>query len=200
MKKIIMAFTDASSYNNGKRNPKEIEASASAGFLSYRNSFISRIAEYSPNTSISYGEIYAIYLILKEYDKLFNKHKDDYVLILHSDSAYCVQAITKWVFEWKKAARNGKWIKSDGKEVAYQKLFKKIFDIVYNKGYHIFIKHISGHIDISNSKHICKSIERYKRFNSEEITIEELKYFTFCNDLCDRYAKHILDLGLKGRV
>ena len=60
--------------------------------------------------------------------------------IVYSDSNYCVQTFTNWMFGW---ARNG-WIKSDKKIPENLDLIKQYYDL-YNKGYRIDLRKVKGH-------------------------------------------------------
>lgn len=202
MKKIkLTAYTDAASYNNGKKIPYLPEHSGSAGVILYQDTIIIGKSMYNPNSSISFGELYAIYMILKE---VYNLAVDSYKLIdlvLYSDSAYCVQSINDWMRGWKARSKGGVWTNASNDRVAYQSLFMAIDDLLNETDYlKVKIKHISGHIDMSKNSHVAKATTRYKRFNKESITPEELKRHTKFNDLCDRYAKDTLRIGMEGGV
>lgn len=60
--------------------------------------------------------------------------------IVYSDSAYCVNTFTSWMFNW---AKNG-WKKSDKKTPENLELIKPYYDW-YQKGYRIDLRKVKGH-------------------------------------------------------
>ena len=62
---------------------------------------------------------------------------------VYSDSAYAVNALNDWVWNW---AKNG-WRKSDNSEPENLDLFKNYL-ILYNKGLRIDLKKVQGHNNI----------------------------------------------------
>lgn len=196
----LEAYTDASSFNNGKKDPTLPEHSCSAAVLVYKGDVIYGTSYHNPNTSISYGELFAIYMILTDFSKLAKEsiRDNNYKLVLHSDSAYCVQSLNSWIKNWKKKSNNGIWNTSTG-PVAYQDLMREIDDILNNKSFDITIRHIKGHIDVDKPKDMKKAMSTWIRFNDVEITEEDLKTHIFFNDVCDRYAVQTLKQGMGGR-
>lgn len=207
----FMAYTDASSYNNGRRNPNQPEHSCSAGLVSIDSYVVYSFHNYNPNTSISYGELFAIHTLLSEFVPLLKGTKCK--LILHTDSEYSFKSINIWYKNWKKNAKRGVWYSSTG-PVSYQNMLEEILEMVDNK--QIIIKHISGgHIDILNEDNVsekkwlkrlmrqlyavmdtCKT--RYLRNNNQRITDEEAERHIFWNNICDQMAKEGLYRGMKG--
>lgn len=61
-------------------------------------------------------------------------------VVVYSDSAYCVNTFTNWMFGW---ARNG-WIKSDKKTPENLDLIKTYYDYL-KAGYKIDLRKIKGH-------------------------------------------------------
>ena len=59
---------------------------------------------------------------------------------VYSDSAYCVNTLTNWMFSWE---RNG-WIKSDKKIPENLDLIKPFF-IHWKNGYNINLQKVKGH-------------------------------------------------------
>ena len=51
------------------------------------------------------------------------KNQPNYSYIIYTDSAYCLNALTDWMFNWE---RNG-WLKGDGNPPKNLKLFKHLF-------------------------------------------------------------------------
>lgn len=195
----LSAYTDAASFNNGMKVPQLPEHSASAGVILYEDTVIASKHSFNPNTSISFGEIYAIYMILREVGDWVIDSGRAVNLTIHTDSAYALQTLTEWMYTWKSRSINGYWVKSDGTQPAYQYMLETIDKILnYQDGLNVQIKHISGHIDFSKQKHIDKARKRYRRFNGLSISDNELAYHCFYNDICDKYAKKVLELGMRG--
>ncbi len=61
-------------------------------------------------------------------------------IILHTDSSYTINGITKWIHGWKK---NG-WVKKDKTEVLNKDLWEKLLEVT--EGLDIEWKHVSGHV------------------------------------------------------
>ena len=60
--------------------------------------------------------------------------------VVYSDSAYCVNTLNTWMFDW---ARRG-WLKKDGKAPENLELIKAYYDH-YQEGYRIDLLKCSGH-------------------------------------------------------
>lgn len=62
-------------------------------------------------------------------------------IIIYSDSAYCVNMINDWIWNW---ANNG-WKNSKKKEVENIDLVKEIYNYINKEFYHCQVVKISGH-------------------------------------------------------
>lgn len=60
--------------------------------------------------------------------------------IVYSDSAYCVNTLTLWMFAWEKQG----WLKSDNQTPENLDLIKPFFEY-WNKGYRINLQKVKGH-------------------------------------------------------
>lgn len=60
--------------------------------------------------------------------------------IVYSDSAYCVNTLTLWMFAWEKRG----WLKSDNQTPENLDLIKPFFEY-WNKGYRINLQKVKGH-------------------------------------------------------
>lgn len=71
-----------------------------------------------------------------------NKRKNN-ILKIHSDSGYCINTMTKFIYSWKK--RN--WLKADGKEPLNLDLITKLDNlIIKNKNnFKVEFKHVKAH-------------------------------------------------------
>lgn len=63
-----------------------------------------------------------------------------YIPTIYSDSAYCVNTFTNWMYNW----HNNGWIKSDKKVPENLDLIKEYYNLE-NKGYRIDLRKIKGH-------------------------------------------------------
>lgn len=202
MNKIYLnAYTDASSYNNGKKNPTRPEHSASAGFILYDNIIIDSIYNFNPNSSISYGEMFAIYMVMKRVHKLAKKSKQEVYLTIYSDSAYACQSINIWSHNWRKHInQRGEWTNGSGDPVVYQDLLENILDNMDSKYLKVRLLHVSGHSEIKSKKDYDKYVKTFKRFNGFIPNLKEIKRHTIFNDIVDNYAKEVLNRGLRGKI
>ncbi len=66
--------------------------------------------------------------------------------ILHSDSSYVINGITKWVHGWKK----NNWITSQKKDVENRDLWEKLVDVT--KGKNISWKYVGGHVGVKGNE------------------------------------------------
>lgn len=60
--------------------------------------------------------------------------------VVYSDSAYCVNTFTSWMFSWEKKG----WIKSDNKTPENLDLIKPFYNY-WKRGYRIELRKIKGH-------------------------------------------------------
>lgn len=60
--------------------------------------------------------------------------------IVYSDSGYCVNTLTSWMFGWEKKC----WIKSDNKTPENLDLIKPFFEY-WQRGYRIDLRKVKGH-------------------------------------------------------
>lgn len=67
--------------------------------------------------------------------------------VVYSDSYYCVQALTKWMFTW---AQN-EWKTSRNELIENLDLIKMYYDL-YQKGYRIDLRKIKGHEGIEGNE------------------------------------------------
>ncbi len=70
----------------------------------------------------------------------------DKQIVLHTDSSYVINGITKWVFGWRK----NNWITSTKTEVINRDLWEKLSDVVVGKK--IEWKHVDGHVNVAGNE------------------------------------------------
>lgn len=128
---ILKIFTDGSCHSNGK-----IEASAGYGIYFPNKEYPNINGEllYPPITN-QRSELYAILeslniINIKEYDKIF----------IYTDSMYCINCLTKWIYVWEK--NKFKTVKK--KDVLNKDLIIPIWDIIKLNN-HISFVHVKAH-------------------------------------------------------
>lgn len=134
----MVIYTDGSCNGNGK-------AVNSGGFgvvvLDNNENIIYTYSERCENTTNNREELKAIIYAMEHYGKQSLLDWNE-IIVVYSDSNYCVQTLNEWMFNWE---RNG-WIKSDKKIPENLDLIKKYFNL-YQKGYRIDLRKIKGHAD-----------------------------------------------------
>lgn len=100
-------------------------------------------------------------------------------VIIYSDSAYCVNMINDWIWNW---ARNG-WKNSKKKEVENIDLVKEIYNYINKEFYHCQVVKISGH-----------SGEVGNEIADALATSNSKKYFKIIKD--NNLIEKIIDLSL----
>lgn len=123
-------YTDGSCRGNGAKN-------SSGGFGVVITKDDELVATYRKDcktgTTNNREELKAILYAFSEYGK--------YNPVVYSDSAYCVNAINTWMWNWK--AFN--WVKSTDKKPPENIDLFKAFDSLYNIGLKMDLRKISGH-------------------------------------------------------
>ncbi len=123
-------YTDGSCRGNGTKN-------SSGGFGVVITKDDELVATYRKDcktgTTNNREELKAILYAFSEYGK--------YNPIVYSDSAYCVNAINTWMWNWK----TFNWIKPTDKRTPENIDLFKAFDRLYNMGLEMDLRKISGH-------------------------------------------------------
>lgn len=98
------------------------------------NQAIATYQKHCENTTNNREELKAILWAMWNYGNKSNPP------IVYSDSAYCVNSLTNWVWGWE---RNG-WTKSDGRPPENLDIMST-FTALWKAGYHIQLTKIKGH-------------------------------------------------------
>jgi len=122
-------FTDGSSHGNPGPGGFGVVVVADEGYL------ISEYAKQKENVTNNRMELEAIL-----YSMLMYGVKEAPYPEVYTDSAYCFNTLTNWMFSW---ANNG-WIKSDKKIPENLDIIKAYYEH-YQKGYRINLQKIKGH-------------------------------------------------------
>lgn len=131
--KITTFFTDGSCLANGTKD-------ACGGYgvvgINERGEIVFARAKRSENTTNNREELKAILYVMFNYGSMDEKN----IPIVYSDSAYCVNTFTSWMFSWQKKG----WVKSDKKTPENLDLIKAYYDW-YQRGYRIDLRKVKGH-------------------------------------------------------
>jgi ribonuclease HI len=127
----MIVFTDGACSGNGSNNSR-------GGFgvvvLNNDGSYHACYQKMSEGTTNNREELKAILYALLEYGKA------DSPLIIFSDSAYCVNTLTNWMFRW---AQRG-WLKADNTTPENLDIIQAFYEV--NKlGYKMDLRKIKGH-------------------------------------------------------
>ena len=121
-------------YTDGSAHPNPGPGGFGVVVCDDNNNIIHLYSKQTNNTTNNREEIKAILWSLLTYGKSNEE------VIVYSDSNYCVQTFTNWMFGW---ARNG-WIKSDKKIPENLDLIQAYYNAL-NEGYKINLKKVKGH-------------------------------------------------------
>ena len=102
--------------------------------LDNNENLIQQYSERCENTTNNREELKAILWAFLKYGNKENQ------IIVYSDSAYCVNTLTNWMFSWEK----NNWKKSDNKTPENLDLIKPFFKHLQN-GFFIDLKKVKGH-------------------------------------------------------
>ena len=96
--------------------------------------------QFTTNTTNNEQELKAILYAFLKYGIKPNPNDFTQIPIIYSDSAYSINTLTNWCFNW---AKNG-WIKSDKKIPENLELIKAFYNH-WQKGYRIEFRKVKGH-------------------------------------------------------
>ena len=164
-KAIFKIYSDASSFNNGYKNPDLPQAVAIGIVLTFNEKIIKKYSELFPDQNISFGELKAgIVAIKMVYDKILKlktKIHKPYNIEIYSDSQFFIKGASEWIYNWEKS----NWCNYSGKEVAYKELWWQLLNqYIRDKDLNLNFIHVKGHT-------------KNQDFNSQ------------MNELCDKLAK-----------
>lgn len=125
---MIEIYVDGSSRGNGKSHSQ-----GGFGAVVLRDGKIIDVySKQFENVTNNQMELLAVLWAIKNYGKMRP--------IVYSDSSYCVNTFTQWMYGWA----NKGWIKSDKKVPENLKLVKAYYSLE-QKGMKICLKKVSGH-------------------------------------------------------
>ena len=136
----MIIYTDGSCQGNGK---SENTGGFGVVVLDNDENLIYNYSKQTTNTTNNREELKAILYAMiqhgqKELQQWEVKRLED--PIVYSDSAYAVNTLTNWMFNWE---RNG-WKKADNKTPENLDLIQAYFSL-YQEGYRIDLRKVKGH-------------------------------------------------------
>lgn len=130
----MIAYVDGSCLKNGSTN-------SSGGFgvvvLDDNEQLVECHQKFCEGTTNNQEELKAILYVLLKYGYVWEN------LVVYSDSSYCVNSLTDWIFKW---ARNG-WLKSDNQPPENLHLMKTFYDL-FQRGYKMDLRKVKGHVGV----------------------------------------------------
>lgn len=136
----MIIYVDGSCVGNGKKN-------AVGGFgvivLDNNKNIIRAYSERSENTTNNREELKAILWAMKNYGAIGAN--------VFSDSSYCIQTFTDWMYTWK---RQG-WTKSDKQTPENLDLIQEYYNLE-QQGYSINLLKVKGHSGIDGNEIVDK--------------------------------------------
>lgn len=121
-------------YTDGSANPNPGPGGFGIVVLDNDENLITTHQEQEQNTTNNRMELKAILWAV-----LFCSNKDEN-LVIYSDSAYCINTITNWMYSWEKRG----WLKSDNQPPENLDIIKIFFNL-NNIGYKYELKKVKGH-------------------------------------------------------
>jgi len=143
------------------------------------------VCEISANETNNRGELIAIYKAIELGRGLCITYGYKPILII-SDSQFGVCGLRDWMKTWIDRRVKNILYTSDNKPVKNQDLFKAILNLVKTSGVEVYLRHISGHIDINNIKDIKRACRVYGNINkaqSQYRVNDIIRYCKYNNDI-----------------
>lgn len=128
----MIAYTDGSAKCNGKKD--NVGGYGVVLVEDDNETYISQYQHFEFNTTNNIQELKAILYVMVNFGKMRPRVK------VYSDSAYCVNTLTKWMYSW---AANG-WKKADNKIPENLELIRTYYELE-EKGFSIDLQKIAGH-------------------------------------------------------
>ena len=134
-------YTDGSTKNNGYSN-----SSGGYGVIEVKDdTIIYTFQDFKSPTTNNEMELMAILHVFK---KLKNEEQEFIKPIIYSDSAYCVNIINTWMYNWEQ----NNWMRPHNQEIKNLEIIKQIYNL---KDYAI-VKKVKGHSDNKWNNYVDK--------------------------------------------
>ena len=165
---MIKIFTDGSTRAGKKQSGAENKGGFGIIVMNEDEDTIYHAIGYqTKNTTNNRMELQALYEALMLADE---EYKDEKIKII-SDSAYCINMVTSWIFNW---ARNS-WRTAAKKPVVNLDLVQAIYKLIDQPFYHCSFEKIDGHNEhIGNELADALATDNENKYNKyiEEYDIE----------------------------
>ena len=125
-------------YTDGSANPNPGPGGFGVVVLDDNENLITTCSEQYDYTTNNKMELSAILWAFLKYSE--PKGDGENALIVYSDSAYCVNTLTNWMFSWEK----NNWKKADNKTPENLDLIKPFFKHLQD-GFFIDLRKVKGH-------------------------------------------------------
>ena len=154
-------FTDGSCLNNCRRSTKSIGGIG----VFWGDNDLRKTAErllIKPITN-NRTELQAIIVAVETFELFDINNKKNNILVIHSDSNYCIKTMTSFIHSWKKRG----WLKSNGKEPLNLDLICKLDNLIQKnvKKFKVEFKHVRAHKKEPRDK---SSIKHYYWYGNDK--------------------------------
>lgn len=105
-----------------------------------------------------------------------NLHLTNNKIIIHTDSAYTINGITKWIYNWEKK----NWIGANKNEILNKDLWVKLSKAT--KGKKIEWKHVRGHVGIAGNERadfLATMCAKEQKWNKEKFFVGPISKYPF---------------------
>lgn len=127
------------------------------------------IKNRTDNVTNNRMELEAILYAMENYSIIPDDEWENEIPLVYSDSAYCVNTLNEWMFNWYK----NDWTKSDGKIPENLDLIKRYFN-KYQEGYRIDLVKVKGHASDERNNLADYLASDRKKTNKETENIKKL--------------------------
>ena len=190
-KNALNIFTDASVINRSISLPAFIMLDGK------ENKEVNHYGMALANSTNNEGEVYAIKLAIQSCLNPFILNMMDiyyggrYINIF-SDSKITVLGLREWYASWIKNKRNGILVSSSGTPVANQEIFIYIMKMIHDYDLKVNFYHVSGHVNVHNSKQLFTMIQDFRKFNYDiRISYEFAAFISDMNNKIDNFTRSI---------
>lgn len=168
-KKIIRVYTDGACLSNGKKDSKagigiynhtaNKSISMNLDDIIKKFNFTNKIEKYTNNIA----ELLAILVAILKYKK------EDCILIIHTDSMYCINSLTKWYKKWML----NDWKTANNKEVSNKEIIQIIIQNTID-GDNIQFKYVPAHTVKPSKNNLEKYIDWYGNNLADELAVKSV--------------------------
>lgn len=125
-------------YTDGSAHPNPGPGGFGVVILDDDNKFVGSYSNQTEQTTNNREELKSILWVMLKWGR--NITEWGHAPLVYSDSAYCVNTLNEWMFNWA----NNNWLKSDNKPPENLDLIKAYYEH-YQKGFRIDLRKVKGH-------------------------------------------------------